>query len=91
MITYGGMSKQPVIIPTSLLIFKNIRVQGFWLSKWLDDHPVERLQMLEELCCLVRDGALSFQLEKYALEDYQTALKRSLTEKKPHKVVFIMP
>eukprot|EP00967_Tisochrysis_lutea_P066580 scaffold86763_cov17-Tisochrysis_lutea.AAC.2 len=32
MVTYGGMSMQPVNIPTSLLIFKDLNFRGFWLS-----------------------------------------------------------
>ena len=32
MVTYGGMSMQPVSIPTGLMIFKDIRAHGFWLS-----------------------------------------------------------
>lgn len=35
MLTYGGMSMQPVIIPTSLHIFKNITSSGFWVTKLL--------------------------------------------------------
>jgi trans-2-enoyl-CoA reductase len=32
LVTYGGMSMQPVTIPTSLLIFKDLAFRGFWLS-----------------------------------------------------------
>ncbi|GFH33178.1 predicted protein, partial [Haematococcus lacustris] len=32
LVTYGGMSMQPVTIPTSLLIFKDLQFKGFWLS-----------------------------------------------------------
>lgn len=32
MLTYGGMSMQPVILPTSLHIFKNITSSGFWVT-----------------------------------------------------------
>ncbi|KAJ3269713.1 hypothetical protein HDV01_001103 [Terramyces sp. JEL0728] len=39
MVTYGGMSKEPVVIPTSLLIFKNLTCTGFWMSKWASDRP----------------------------------------------------
>lgn len=39
MVTYGGMSKEPVTIPTSLLIFKNLTCTGFWMSKWATDRP----------------------------------------------------
>lgn len=35
MLTYGGMSFQPVIIPTSLHIFKNITSAGFWVTELL--------------------------------------------------------
>lgn len=34
MVTYGGMSKKPVIIPTSAFIFKNISFHGFWMTAW---------------------------------------------------------
>lgn len=30
--TYGAMSMQPIAIPAPLLIFKDIRVRGFWLT-----------------------------------------------------------
>lgn len=29
---YGGMSMQPIAIPAPLLIFKDLRVRGFWLT-----------------------------------------------------------
>uniref|UniRef100_A0A2K5U5K5 Enoyl-[acyl-carrier-protein] reductase, mitochondrial n=1 Tax=Macaca fascicularis TaxID=9541 RepID=A0A2K5U5K5_MACFA len=42
MVTYGGMAKQPVIASVSLLIFKDLKLRGFWLSQWKKDHsPVQ--------------------------------------------------
>lgn len=38
MVTYGAMSKQPVQLPTGLLIFKNISFDGFWVSKWSEQN-----------------------------------------------------
>jgi mitochondrial enoyl-[acyl-carrier protein] reductase / trans-2-enoyl-CoA reductase len=32
LVSYGAMSMQPVTVPASLLIFKDVRVRGFWLS-----------------------------------------------------------
>jgi len=37
-VTYGGMSKQPMKVPASALIFKDIRVRGFWMSAWNKAH-----------------------------------------------------
>lgn len=33
-VTYGGMSKQPVMVPTGLLIFNDVRCSGFWMTRW---------------------------------------------------------
>jgi len=56
LVTYGGMSKKPVQVPTALLIFKNITLKGFWLSKWTEEHSVkDRMIMIKKLWDLVRD------------------------------------
>lgn len=34
MVSYGGMSKQPIQVPTGSLIFNDIRLRGFWMSEW---------------------------------------------------------
>lgn len=33
-VTYGAMARQPLRIPNSLLIFKNLIFRGFWVSEW---------------------------------------------------------
>nr|CAG8487269.1 8804_t:CDS:2 [Entrophospora candida] len=56
-VTYGAMSHQPITIPASLLIFKNIKFHGFWMAKWNELHPKEeRVKMLEEIVSLMKDG-----------------------------------
>merc|ERR1711962_1459192 len=60
-VTYGGMSLKPVITPTSALIFKDISVRGFWMSKWIEnnfDNPA-RAEMYEELAEMAVNGKLS--------------------------------
>ncbi|KAG6844735.1 hypothetical protein H0H87_004067 [Tephrocybe sp. NHM501043] len=34
LVSYGAMSKQPLSLPTSLLIFKNLTCHGFWQTRW---------------------------------------------------------
>lgn len=41
MITYGGMSKKPVALPTGLLIFQNLTFKGFWMSDWYQHQRME--------------------------------------------------
>ena len=31
-VSYGSMSKQPLSIPSGLLIFRDLRFRGFWLT-----------------------------------------------------------
>ena len=38
LVTYGGMSRQPLVVPTSPFIFKNIRLAGFWMTRWNWQH-----------------------------------------------------
>lgn len=41
LVTYGGMSRQPLVVPTSAFIFKNIRLVGYWMTRWNWKHGVE--------------------------------------------------
>jgi trans-2-enoyl-CoA reductase len=56
LVTYGAMSKQPVTLPTGLLIFKNIHFDGFWVSQWSDKHPEEKIKTVEHVLQLYREG-----------------------------------
>ncbi|OTB01806.1 hypothetical protein M426DRAFT_63298 [Hypoxylon sp. CI-4A] len=54
LVTYGGMARQPVALPTGLLIFKDVRFVGFWLSRWADRDPASKEQTVNEILDLVR-------------------------------------
>ncbi|KAI9163314.1 mitochondrial trans-2-enoyl- reductase [Paramyrothecium foliicola] len=56
MVSYGGMAKQPVALPVGLLIFKDIRFVGFWLSKWNQADVSGRKHVIDDILNLVRDG-----------------------------------
>ena len=56
MVSYGGMAKQPVALPTGLLIFKDIRFVGFWLSKWNQVDPTGRKHVIEDILGHIRAG-----------------------------------
>lgn len=56
MVTYGAMSKQPVTLPTPLLIFKNVSFDGFWVSKWSKSNPDEKKRCVDEILDLTRQG-----------------------------------
>jgi trans-2-enoyl-CoA reductase len=55
-VTYGAMSKQPLTIPASMLIFKNIHFHGFWVSRWAEKHPEEKQKTVADVLEMTRRG-----------------------------------
>ncbi|KAH9508944.1 hypothetical protein Btru_048360 [Bulinus truncatus] len=51
MVTYGGMSKKPLIAPTGALIFKKITLCGYWNTNWNRQHKTDiaRFEMLSDI------------------------------------------
>lgn len=41
LVSYGAMSKQPLSLPTSLFIFKNLTSHGFWQTRWYQTQSQE--------------------------------------------------
>ncbi|XP_061802643.2 enoyl-[acyl-carrier-protein] reductase, mitochondrial isoform X1 [Nerophis lumbriciformis] len=82
MVTYGGMSKQPVTVPVSALIFKDVKICGFWVTQWKRDQSHDSgafRSMLDELCSLIRQGKLSAPAcTEVGLHDYSKALHAAM-------------
>jgi len=59
-VTYGGMSKQPLTFGTGPFIFKNLRACGFWVSRWNKEASKKDKQyMFDDICELIRGGHLA--------------------------------
>ncbi|KAK2061530.1 NAD(P)-binding protein [Colletotrichum caudatum] len=56
MVSYGGMARQPVMLPTGLLIFKDLRFVGFWLSRWNRRDPRGRGFAVDDVLGMIREG-----------------------------------
>ena len=77
MVTYGGMSKKPVTIPTGLLIFSDIRLRGYWQSRYVVEHQANecRMKMVDEIIEYIVSGNLNIgYTEEFRLGDYRDAL-----------------
>ena len=55
-VTYGAMSKQPLTIPASMLIFKDIHFHGFWVSRWADRNPEDKIKTVGDVLDMTRKG-----------------------------------
>ncbi|SCU81392.1 LAMI_0B06040g1_1 [Lachancea mirantina] len=58
MLTYGGMSKMPVTLPTSLLIFKGLKCLGFWITENSRRDPSSKLTTVNEVVELYSKGVI---------------------------------
>lgn len=71
-ITYGGMSGRPLLVPTSALIFSDLQYSGFWLTRWKEQVSRERfegvLRQLEGL--FVSKSLLMGPVERICLEEH---------------------
>lgn len=84
MVTYGGMSREPVTIPTSALIFKDLKIRGFWMTKWSKENSanIDRYEMFEELISMMTNNELRGPSHKMVdFNNYEEALMNTMTVK----------
>ncbi|XP_055331872.1 enoyl-[acyl-carrier-protein] reductase, mitochondrial-like [Paramacrobiotus metropolitanus] len=79
LVTYGGMSKQPLLVPTTALIFKDIVLRGFWIGAWCRDSSTEeRIEMLNNVVQLMKDAKVRPpKMEAIGMKDYKEAIKKT--------------
>lgn len=78
MITYGGMSREPVTVTTASLIFKDITFKGYWMTRWTKENfnSDERSKMFNDLFSLIRSGNFKEPIhEMISLSNYKTAME----------------
>ncbi|CAI4226562.1 unnamed protein product [Auanema sp. JU1783] len=90
MVTYGGMSKQPLQIPTGPFIFKDIVLTGFWMSRWYEipENMQERHNMYSQLSKWIKEGKLEHpNFQRRSLDEHPEALETATNF--IHKQLFI--
>ena len=89
-VTFGAMDFERVRFPTRFLIFNDIRLTGFWLERWQQDHPQTEIQKLfESVFAALQEGTFAMPVEKtYPLKDYQEALAHH-AQPRLGKVLFV--
>jgi mitochondrial enoyl-[acyl-carrier protein] reductase / trans-2-enoyl-CoA reductase len=90
LVTYGAMGRQPLRLPNGLLIFKGIRVVGFWFTRrGRYASAVEKSSMLAELLSYAERGILHTEIEKtFRLNEVEAALEHARQSGRSGKVLF---
>jgi NADPH:quinone reductase-like Zn-dependent oxidoreductase len=77
-VTYGAMGRKPLTLPNGLLIFRDIRVRGLWVTRWVENAaPDEVRKVYQELAARVAAGKLMQPVDvTFPLVNYKEALAR---------------
>uniref|UniRef100_A0AC35TWE6 PKS_ER domain-containing protein n=1 Tax=Rhabditophanes sp. KR3021 TaxID=114890 RepID=A0AC35TWE6_9BILA len=76
MVTYGGMSKQPIQVMTGPFIFKNIKLAGFWMSDAYKHNTFDRKEMYDEILEMYLANKLeTVKFNKIDLANYEEAFE----------------
>ncbi|HEX5790284.1 MAG TPA: 2-enoyl thioester reductase domain-containing protein, partial [Luteolibacter sp.] len=77
-ITYGAMGRKPITLPNGLLIFRDIRVVGLWVTQWLQQAPAAEVHAVyQDLAQRVAAGRLVQPVDStHDLADFAAALAR---------------
>uniref|UniRef100_A0A3Q2SND5 Enoyl-[acyl-carrier-protein] reductase, mitochondrial n=1 Tax=Fundulus heteroclitus TaxID=8078 RepID=A0A3Q2SND5_FUNHE len=90
----GGKSATELLRHLHALIFKNVKVRGFWVTQWKRDHSHDGRAfraMVDDLCSLIQKGKLTAPAcTEVCLQDYEKALGAALQPFTSSKQVLIM-
>lgn len=89
-VTFGAMSMRSLKVPNKFLIFKRIRLEGLWVTKWLERASrAEMEEVYAELGALVEVGKLKQPVDSvFGVDDFGAAVARSGESRRDGKVLF---
>lgn len=88
---YGAMSGEPCTISPASLIFRNISLRGFWLTKWLQTAaPERRMALFNELAHLIASGQLSARIQAtYSIDQIKQAVAAAAAGEREGKILLL--
>ena len=89
LVNYGAMSMQPCQMIAGALIFRDIRVRGFWLVNWFENaSKEERMNTYAALTQMVLKGELYAPIDRhFTLEEIREAAAYTWKGKRSGKVL----
>jgi trans-2-enoyl-CoA reductase len=89
-ITYGAMGRKPLTLPNGLLIFRDIRVRGLWVTRWVENAPTSEVHAVyQDLATRVAAGKLLQPVDStFPLDQADQALARLDAPERAGKVLF---
>ena len=92
-VTYGGMAKQPLYVSAGPLIFNDVKLCGFWNSRWISENrgSDSAKNMWNYIADSMRSGHLREPLHRLVpMEDFTKAIERSMEPFVTEKQILIL-
>lgn len=91
LVAYGVLSGKPATLNTGMTIFKDIRIRGFWLSKWYETAEIKDKQAaFGEIVPLIAKGALKADVDsRFTVGDIKQAVTRAAQRGRKGKVLIV--
>lgn len=90
MFVYGALGLEPMHVNSGLMLFKNLRIQGFWLSSWFASLGKEtRREVSEAVLSRLSSHSMHTEVEAvYPFEAYKEALTHYQRPGRTGKIIF---
>ena len=90
-VAYGALSGKPASLYTPITIFNDIRVRGFWLSKWFETANMEQKQAaFGEIIPLVAGGVIKASVDsRFTVSEIKQAVTRAAQGGRNGKVLIV--
>ncbi|NVJ86087.1 MAG: zinc-dependent alcohol dehydrogenase family protein [Algoriphagus sp.] len=91
MMVFGALSLENMPVNSGLLIFKNLTLEGFWLSTWIDslDHKARIEAFGKVFHFLVSESSQVDIAGKYPLEEFKKAIEAYETPGRNGKILLM--
>lgn len=89
LVTYGAMSRRSLKVPNKYLIFKGLRLDGLWISRWYERIDLETLrEALVPLSQMILNQELHTAVDKIVpMSNFRHAVERAAAEFRAGKAI----
>jgi NADPH:quinone reductase-like Zn-dependent oxidoreductase len=91
LVNYGAMSGEACQLSPAALVFRNINLRGFWLSRWFKQASAERrMAVFGEIATLIAQGKLQARVHAtYPIERIKEAVAAAAAGEREGKILVI--
>jgi trans-2-enoyl-CoA reductase len=91
LVSYGVLSGKPATLNPAMTIFNDIRIRGFWLSRWFETAQTKEKQAaFGQIIPLIASGALKANVDsRFTVSEIKQAVSRAAQRGRNGKVLIV--